>query len=59
MLWHGSYLQDVDGNWVWLERQRLEQAYLEALRQLAVLQRQTGDRVSALQACQHALEVNS
>jgi DNA-binding SARP family transcriptional activator len=58
-LWHGSYLQGVDATWVWPERQRLELAFLEALRQLAVLQRQTGDRESALQACQRALEVNS
>jgi two-component SAPR family response regulator len=58
-LWHSSYLQDVDATWVWPERQRLELAFLEALRQLAVLQRQTGDRESALQACQRALDVNS
>jgi ATP/maltotriose-dependent transcriptional regulator MalT/two-component SAPR family response regulator len=57
-LWHSSYLQDVDAIWVWPERQRLELAFLEALRQLVVLQRQTGDRESALQACQRALEVN-
>jgi len=58
-LWHGSYLQGVDATWAWPERQRLEHAFLEALRQLAELQRQTGDRESALQACQRALEVNS
>jgi two-component SAPR family response regulator len=58
-LWHGSYLQGVDAIWAWPERQRLEHAYLDALRQLAELQRQTGDRESALQACQRALEVDS
>jgi len=58
-LWHGSYLQGVDAVWAWPERHRLEQACLEALRQLAELQRQTGDRESALQACQRALEVDS
>jgi ATP/maltotriose-dependent transcriptional regulator MalT/two-component SAPR family response regulator len=57
-LWHGSYLHGVDATWVWPERQRLEQECLEAFRQLAELQRVGGDRVSALQACQRALEVN-
>ncbi|MGA2489930.1 MAG: tetratricopeptide repeat protein [Anaerolineales bacterium] len=58
-LWHGPYLQGVDADWAWPERHRLEQAYLDALRQLAGLQRQIGDRESALQTCQRALEVNS
>jgi ATP/maltotriose-dependent transcriptional regulator MalT/two-component SAPR family response regulator len=58
-LWYGSYLQGVDALWAWPERQRLEHACLDALRQLAELQRQTGYRESALQACQRALEVDS
>ena len=48
----------MDATWAWPERQRLEQACLEALRQLAELLHQAGDRESALQACQHALEIN-
>ncbi len=55
-LWHGPYLQGVDAIWTWPERQRLEHVYLDALRQLAELHRQAGDRDSALQACQRALE---
>jgi LuxR family transcriptional regulator, maltose regulon positive regulatory protein len=58
-LWRGPYLQDLDANWAWADRQRLERAYLEALHQLAELHRQTGDRESALQTCRRALEVNS
>jgi len=57
-LWHAAYLQDMDAIWAWPERQRLEHACLDALRQLAELHRQTGDRESALQACRRALEVN-
>ena len=57
-LWHGSYLLGVDADWAWPERQRLEKACLEALRQLAQLQRQTGDHEAALQTCQRALEVD-
>ncbi|MGB8214508.1 MAG: tetratricopeptide repeat protein [Anaerolineales bacterium] len=57
-LWHGAFLQEMDDIWAWPERQRLEEAYLEALWQLAELHRQAGDRESALQACRRALEVN-
>jgi LuxR family maltose regulon positive regulatory protein len=57
-LWHGPYLQGLDAIWAWPERQRLEHACLDALRQLAELHGQSGDRESALQACRRALEVN-
>ena len=57
-LWHGAYLQDMNAIWAWPERQRLEHACLDALRQLAELHTQSGDPESALQACQRALEVN-
>jgi LuxR family maltose regulon positive regulatory protein len=57
-LWRGPYLQDLDAIWAWPERQRLEQACLEAFRQLAELHRQAGNLESAVQACQRALEVN-
>ncbi len=57
-LWHGSYLQGLDVGWAWPERRRLEQECLEALRQLAELQRLGGDQASALQACRRALEVD-
>ena len=58
-LWHGPALQSMDAHWAWPERQRLEHAYLEALRQLAELHRQAGDLEAAVQACHKALEVNS
>jgi LuxR family maltose regulon positive regulatory protein len=58
-LWHGPYLQGVDANWAWPERHHLEQACLDGLRQLVQLHWQTGDRESALKACQRALQVNS
>ncbi len=57
-LWHGTYLQGLDVGWAWPERRRLEQECLEALRQLAELQRLGGDQASALQACRRALEVD-
>ena len=58
-LWRGPYLQDVDATWAWPERQRLEQAWLGALWQQAELQRQTGERESALHTCQRALDLNA
>jgi two-component SAPR family response regulator len=58
-LWHGPYLLGVDAIWAEPERHRLEQACLDALRQLVGLQRQTGDHAGALQSCQCALEVNA
>jgi LuxR family maltose regulon positive regulatory protein len=57
-LWHGAYLQGLDAVWAWPERQRLEHACLDALRQLVELHDQSGNRDSALQACRRALEVN-
>jgi LuxR family maltose regulon positive regulatory protein len=57
-LWRGPYLQGVSADWAWPESQRLEFLYLEAMQQLAGLQRQAGDLTSALHICQRALEVN-
>lgn len=57
-LWHGPFLQGVDATWVLPERQHLEQECLEALRQLAGLLHQGGERESALLVCRHALEIN-
>jgi ATP/maltotriose-dependent transcriptional regulator MalT len=54
----GVYLQDVDASWIWPDRERLEQAGLNALKQLAELQRRTGDLETALQTCQEALRVD-
>jgi len=57
-LWHGEFLQGMDASWAWPERQRLEHACLDALRQLSDLHRQAGDWEPAMQACQRALEIN-
>ena len=55
----GSYLKDVDATWALAERERLEQACLEALKQLAELNFQSGNLPEALQACQGALIIDS
>ena len=55
----GSYLKDVDATWALAERERLEQACLEALKQLAELHFQSGDLPAALQVCQDALMIDS
>jgi LuxR family maltose regulon positive regulatory protein len=52
----GPYLADVDAGWVWPERQRLNQKYLEALMELAQLYLEGDQTEQALAACQHALE---
>jgi LuxR family transcriptional regulator, maltose regulon positive regulatory protein len=57
-LWRGPYLQDLGAIWAWPERQRLEQACLEAFRQLVELHQQGGNPEAALQECQRALEVD-
>jgi LuxR family transcriptional regulator, maltose regulon positive regulatory protein len=54
----GPYLKDMDATWIWAERERLEQACLKALKQLAELQRQIGDMHSALETCEQALKID-
>ncbi|MBN2386423.1 MAG: tetratricopeptide repeat protein [Anaerolineales bacterium] len=54
-LWDGPYLRDLDADWVWPERERLRQKYLEALQELAGLYRQEGNPERALQTCHRAL----
>jgi LuxR family transcriptional regulator, maltose regulon positive regulatory protein len=54
----GPYLQDVDATWVWPEREYLDQVYVEALEQLAEVQRTAGDLQAALMACQEALKID-
>jgi LuxR family transcriptional regulator, maltose regulon positive regulatory protein len=55
---NGLYLQDIDATWVWSKRENLDQACMEALKQLTDIQRQAGDLRAALQACQEALKID-
>jgi len=52
-----AYLHGEDATWVWPERERFNQMYLDALQQLAILLHQKGDLQSALQACNEILTV--
>ena len=54
----GLYLQDIDASWAWSERENLDQACMDALKQLNDIQRQTGDLAAALHACQEALKID-
>jgi two-component SAPR family response regulator len=54
----GPYLQDIDATWAWPEREHLEQASVNALKELAEILRQNGDRLSAIQALQEALKID-
>ena len=54
----GSYLQDIDGTWVWMERERLDRICVDALLALAESQRRQNDLHGAIHACQEALKIN-
>jgi LuxR family transcriptional regulator, maltose regulon positive regulatory protein len=54
----GPFLQDLDATWVLPERERLDRACLDALKQLVELQRETGNLQAALAACQEALKID-
>jgi LuxR family maltose regulon positive regulatory protein len=56
-LWNGPYLQDLDANWAWPERERLKETCLEAFKQLATALHQEGQVQAALQACRGALHI--
>jgi len=51
----GSYLEDIDADWIETERERLRQEYLSALLNLAKLYLESGDATRALQTCQRAI----
>lgn len=55
----GAYLHDIDATWVLAERERLDRACIDALKQLAEAHRQMGNPQSALQACQDALKIDA
>jgi len=54
-LYQGSYLSEIDGVWVWPERERLAQAYLEANLKLAEFHLETDNYEVALEYCHVAL----
>ena len=56
---NGLYLQDLDGTWVLPEREHLEKAWLEAMRELAESERNAGDLEAAIHTCQEALKVDN
>lgn len=53
--YQGPFLPKVEGTWVWLERERLRQIYLEAVVTLTQLQLEMGEYNLALQYCRQAL----
>lgn len=55
-LYQGPYLVDIDGVWVWPERERLYRAYVSAILKLIEFRLETGDYATALQYCQQALK---
>ncbi|KAF0109067.1 MAG: hypothetical protein FD146_111 [Anaerolineaceae bacterium] len=54
----GPFLEDMDGEWIEPERERLRQALLPALLALAGLHLQRGDKDSAIKTCQRALAID-
>jgi LuxR family maltose regulon positive regulatory protein len=54
-LYKGPYLPEVDGDWVWLEREQLAQAYMEAVLTLAKLHLEAKEYGVALEYCRRAL----
>lgn len=58
-LYQGAYLPEVEGAWVWTERQHLHQIFTNTILTLAELQLEMGDYRTALQSCQRALADDS
>ena len=54
-LYKGPYLLDMEGMWIYPERERLWQGYVEAMLGLAGRRLETGDYGSALDCCQRLL----
>jgi two-component SAPR family response regulator/Flp pilus assembly protein TadD len=55
-LFHGPYLVDVEGEWAAIERERLNQAYVAALDELAYLYLESNQLEACLAICQQALK---
>jgi len=54
-VYKGPYLPEVEGTWVWTERRRLEQLYLEATLKLAGIHLEAREYDQTLEYCQRAL----
>ena len=54
-LYKGPYLPEMDETWIWPERERLWQAYVEAILALAELHFGAGEYEAVLNCCQWAL----
>ncbi len=52
----GPFLQDIDATWAWPEREHLEQASVNTLKELAEFQRQKGDRACRITSLPGGLE---
>jgi LuxR family maltose regulon positive regulatory protein len=57
-LYKGSYLPEMEGTWVWPERERLRQAYVEAILELAEVHLATGEYEATLEYCQRVLTLD-
>jgi DNA-binding SARP family transcriptional activator len=57
-LYKGSYLPEMEGTWVWPERERLRQAYVEAISELAEFHLATGKYEVTLEYCQRVLALD-
>ncbi|MCC9078399.1 tetratricopeptide repeat protein [Litorilinea aerophila] len=53
--YRGDYLPEVDGSWVWAEREHLRRIYVEVSLELAQLLFQQGQINAALERCQQIL----
>jgi LuxR family transcriptional regulator, maltose regulon positive regulatory protein len=51
----GAYLPEVDGAWIWAEREHLHRVFTDTILTLAELQLAADDYRAALQSCQRAL----
>ncbi len=54
-LYKGSYLPEIEGDWAWLEREQLAQAYMEAVLTLARLHLEAKEYGVAIEYCRRAL----
>ena len=53
---NGHFLEDIDATWVWPERERLDQTFLQTILNLAELLKKNNQIQEALAICQKAIE---
>jgi LuxR family transcriptional regulator, maltose regulon positive regulatory protein len=54
-LYRGAYLPEIAETWVWAERERIQQSFVEMMLALAQLQFEAEDYQAALESCQRLL----